>query len=314
MSENLSAPAASDPPELQADWLELLALSKDDKNSSLEDLVREHRRSGSTEAVGDPERIEEITDAGSETSQAVAGDAFSELHDRYRACGGYATGYPFDVSERYIQAKRDFRKSIYTFLLLLSKFGKDAGPPGVDTADIFERVSATAAMEYFGGDRGGAKVYLFGFPRRLSPAGFRNALDDLCRQMGEGGGCRDHPTRKDQKDAKLDLAVWRTFQDLRTGKLIGFGQCATGGDWPQKLTELQASEFCRKWMHDPPTVLPIRLFFVPFRFESKKWDHACIDGGILFDRCRISELARDADDELVASCTAWCENVIGSLA
>ena len=315
MSTPLTAPAASDPPEHQADWLELLALSKDDKNSSLEDLVRELRRSGSTEAVGEPESIEEITDEGSERSQAIAEDAFAELHDRSVACGGHPVGYPFDVFERYIQGKSGSQKSIYTFLLLLSQFGKDAGPPGLDAADLFERVSAVAALEYFGGSASGARAYPFGFPRRLTPRGFKDALDDLCREMGEGGGCREWPTRHDQKDGHLDLAVWRPFPDRRGGKLIGFGQCATGKDWFSggKLHELQPATFCASWMHVRPLVEPVRLFFIPFRAELAKWNLVGYAGGIVFDRCRISELARDIDAEVLKSCEAWCEHVLGAL-
>jgi len=309
MTEPLPAPPASAAPESHADWLELKALRNKDKNSSLQDLVQEIRRSGSTDALDPAESIDEITDTGSQHSQLVAEEALNELSDRVDACGKPDSAYAFEVYRQYIQLRPRHQQSVYTFLLLLSRFGKDAGPDGVDAVALFEELSAFAAREYFGGSAGGAQSYLFGFPRRVDPRGFRDALDRLSRQMGEGGGCRDRPKRKDQKDAKLDVAVWRGFDDGRAGKLVGFGQCATGNDWPGKTSELQPDGFIKKWLHEPLTVDPVRLFFVPFRVEQQVWAETCIDGGILLDRCRISALTARIGKDLRRQCATWTQHV-----
>ena len=309
VSDPLIPPVASDPPEARADWLETLALSKRDKNSSLQDLVQEIHRSGSTDGLENVETLEEITDAGSEQSQVLAEDTFTEIGDRLTACGSAYRAYPFEVQSQYIRARRGYEKCVYTFLLLLSRFGINAGPPCIDAPDLFERIGAWAAQKYFGGADRGVQSYLFGFPRRVAPKGFSSAVDDLCRQVGEGGGCKDHPTRKDQKDAKLDLAVWRAFGDRRVGKLIAFGQCAAGSDWPSKLSELQPKAFCQKWMNDLPAVPAVRMFLVPFRVEQRKWDHVCIDAGILFDRCRIAALTTDLEPGLRKQCAEWSRYV-----
>ena len=309
MTEPLTIAPASASPERHADWVELLALSKADHNGSLQDIVQELRRSGSVEDV-ESDEDEPVLDIGSEKTQIIAEGAFSEIEDRLSACGTDPALYPFEVTAQYIQERpRDEVSSVYQFLLLLSKFGKDAGPAAADGADLFERLSAVAALQYFGGADRGVETYLFGFPRRVAPAGFKAALDDLCYRMGEGGGCRKRPTLKDQKDAKLDLAVWRRFEDRRHGQLIGFGQCATGENWPGKLTELQPTGFCRMWMYDCPTVDPVRLFFVPFRVESATWDQVCINGGIPFDRCRITALTTGIDADLEGECHAWAQYV-----
>jgi hypothetical protein len=306
MTSALVAPSASASPETQADWLELVALSKADKNSSIEDLVREHRRSGSIDGLGDFESIEEATDTGSRKSQQVAEDAFGELSDRQTVCG---PSYPFDVQARYVQAKTRYSNSVYAFLLAMSQFGRDAGPPELDGAELFDQVCAAASEEYFGGADRGAKSYLFGFPRRLTPSGFEPALNDLCAQMGEGGGCKDRPTTGDQNDAKLDLVVWRPFGDGRAGKLIGFGQCATGDNWPGKVSELQMN-FCRTWMNEQPAVDPVRMFFVPFRVERRKWYVRSSAAGILFDRCRIAILSRRLSNDLRKRCQLWTERAL----
>lgn len=302
MTESLPAPSASDPREEQADWLELLALAKKDLNSSLEDLVRQHRRSGSTDGLGG---IDTATDRGSERAQQVAEEAMAELSDRTMSCGGR---YPFRVEERYIQARKNSRKSIYVFLLALTRWGKDAGPVGTDAADLFERVCAKAAEEYLGGTERGARSYLFGFPRRVTLPGFRAALDDLCQQMGEGGGCRERPTTSDQKDAELDLAAWRGFDDRRAGQLIALGQCATGGNWNEKISVLH--NFPKKWMIESPLVEHVRMFFFPRRLELHKWEVTVIDAGIAFDRCRIAALVGRVDSELRSECAEWTQHVL----
>src|SRR5207245_2400230 len=90
-----SEPAAAASPEAQADWLELLALQSDG-NSSFHDLTRVLRRSGTTDALGDP------FDSGGEGTEVLASDAFAELDERYRACGGEQGAYPFEVGEQSI--------------------------------------------------------------------------------------------------------------------------------------------------------------------------------------------------------------------
>src|SRR5262249_49084487 len=132
-----------------------------------------------------------------------------------------------------------------------------------------------------------------------------------CTQVGEGQGCRvDRPSVRDQKDAKLDLIVWRPFSDARPGKLMGFGQCATGQDWMDKLTHLQPQAFCGMWLLDTPAVPPVRLFFVPFRIEKHRWLEASMQGGVIFDRCRIAAHARRLGSDLLRECSAWTNHVL----
>jgi hypothetical protein len=128
--------------------------------------------------------------------------------------------------------------------------------------------------------------------------------------MGEGGGSKNRPTRRNQKDGKLDLAVWRSFPDGRQGKLLGFAQCATGRNWPSKLTEMQPRNFCVKWMHEYPAVDPVRLFFLPFRIERQRWYDDSVEGGLLFDRCRIAAHAARLPDNLRRRCHAWTRHVL----
>lgn len=308
MTDPLVAPPASGSAESHADWLELKALQDTDQNSSLQDLVQELRRSGSIEEIGGV-ATDEVTDRGSEKSQLVAEAALDELGDRESACGSPTSAYSFSVRSQSIQADPDYQQSVYAFLLLLSKYGKDAGPKNIEAVDTFNRLSAHAAREYIGG-ASVAEHYIFDFPRKYTPAGFRKALDDLCNRMGEGVGCKIRPNLRDQKDSKLDVAVWREFSDGRRGKLIGFGQCATGNDWHKKLSDLQPYKFTAKWMYDQIMPPPIQMFFTPFRVEWRVWATHTIDAGIIFDRCRMTALTVGIDQKLRRTCERWTKYVI----
>ena len=307
----LIAPSASDGPETHADWLELRTLQAADRNSSIQDLVQVIRRTGTIETIAPDDEAEDPQDRGSEKIQMVAEDAFVEIEDRYEACGGKRGTYPFQLHPQYIALRADPKKSIYLFLLLLSRFGKDVGPSGLDGARLFEQVCVHAAATYFGGSERGVESYHFGAPRRITPRGFVDALNKMCERLGEGQGCRsDRLTLRDQKDAKLDLTVWRPFLDHRPGKLIGFGQCATGNDWTDKLTHLQPETFCSMWMLDNPAVTPVRLFFVPFRIEQRRWMDVARQGGIVFDRCRIANHADGIRSELRRELRKWTIQVL----
>jgi hypothetical protein len=324
-SKNLSetgirSPCLSDPKEQHADWLELCALRECDRNASLSDLMAALNVSGSYDALIPPEEVDEeyvpsgagVIEEGQETgdafqSEAAADAAFLEVSERLAACGNSET-YPFDVGQNHVALRDDTEQSVYVFLLLLSTFGHDAGPKKEEGAKLFEEVCARAAEAYLGGSLANSMV--FGFPRRVGPAGFGPAVDDLCRTMGEGRGHRERPTSKDQKDAKLDVVAWRGFPDGRPGKLIAFGQCATGDHWRDKLTELQPGDWCRFWMQETPAALPIRLFFIPHRIEQEEWLHTCSLGGILLERCRISHLVRSPSPDLSSRLARWSRFVL----
>ena len=302
-------PSAGDSRERHADWLELRALEVDDRNSSLQDLVAGLRRTGSIDALDDPERQGYRADSGSEITQPIADDAFAELDDRSRSCGN--SRYPYEVSAHgYVQLRAGGEQSLYIFLLLLWHFGKDAGPKSARPVEIFEDLSAIAAESYLGGSERGARAHRFGFPRSNMPRGFAAALRQICADMGEGSLNTARPGLSNQKDSKLDVVAWKAFSDRRRGKLVAFGQCATGDNWRTKVGELRPSSFIWKWMNDGPPVDPVRLFFVADRIGSAEWPSVASDAGIIFDRCRIVEHADAAPAALLRDAVRWSNHVV----
>jgi len=292
-------PAPGRSAEEHADWLELTALGRRRRGASVEDLLGALRRRAGDVAGDGAARARRL--------EAAADDAFAELHDRGRACAG---AHPFRLDGQAVEATRGANRAPYTFLLLLGAFGAAAGPPGLDGASLFEEVCAAAGAAFLGGRRAGARSLVFGAPRRGSPAGFRAAVDHLCEAIGEGGGCRPRIRLRHQRDAKLDVVVWRPFPDRRAGKVIAFGQCATGRLWADKLDELQPRAFGALWLREPLSVEPLRLFFVPFRVDRGRWEEAAFRGGVLFDRCRIAAYGAELEPGVRERCHEWTRHVV----
>jgi len=290
----LLTPAASDPTEYSADWMEFEALRSIERQTSIVELAKLLRRTGSTDALEGPRG-----DAGSELSQAIAEDAFSEIENRRRACG--EGNYPFEVQRGLLRLRVEPEKSPYILLLLMSAFAPTTGHNG--TAVLFERLCTQATLGYLGGASNAVQAVHFGSPRRAPRARLSQAIDALCVGLAEGGGCRRPSKATHLGDDGLDIVAWRSFPDSKEGKLVAFGQCAGGRtDWESKLAELDAIAFMKKWMRTLLIVTPIRLFFVPRRIPEDDWEAAGIDGGILFDRCRIVSCLNELAAELSNAC------------
>jgi hypothetical protein len=270
-----------------ADWLEIKSMLATDRNASRGDLEG-YLRVASFDGIIDGEEIE---------SKIL--EVFFELEQREISA---AHAYPFRIDGGIIRLKSSWNKyPAYVFCLLLSYFGLKETK---EAPRLFESISCQAAKSYLRGNAIG-----FGFPRTELPSKFSDAVTELCRLIGEGGGFHKQALNA-RKDDTLDVVAWVDFKDKLPSKLILFGQCAAGENWTDKLAELQPDAFWGQWMIESViSPVPIKSYFVPHRIEREKWDFVARKAGIMFDRCRIAYWAHEGEMNY-ASHINWVERVI----
>lgn len=266
-------------PLKHADWLELTALLSPGKQSSSGDLVSALKIS----SIFGPYEDEKI--------EIFSTEVFNEIEQRVKSAGH---AYPFELKLPVLHARDNWEDyPAYIFCLCLSYFGWSRRH-GNTLSLMFERLSSIAAKHFIAGNYVKGESVKFGFPRDNDiHKSFKKALVQLCTLIGEakGGG-----ESAQDKDGKLDIVAWRNFPDGMPGKLIMFGQCAAGNDWEDKISELYPDNFCKKWMIEQPASPLIRSFFMPHRVSRDRWRNKVIDGGIVFDRCRLAYWAHNAND------------------
>lgn len=299
-------PSASAGIERLADWMERVALLAESRSLSLEEARGSLRSGGYVEGLERADNIEAMPDRGGEELEAVTDAAMRVIDDRSRYCGH--TGYPFVVSNDQVSLKPDGERSPYAYLLALSE--KWPGPATAEDSPSkdFEEISAAAARSYFNTD----KSIVFGFPRRYDKKGFLDALGHLCSSLGEAIK-PNHAAEgaSDQNDANLDVVVWKDMADGRAGKLVGFGQCATGHDLRigKKDTDLQIDKFVRSWVAGHFVLDPIKLLFTPDQLDAKLYHKICFTN-LVFDRCRLSEHLGALPPSELATYTARLERTL----
>jgi hypothetical protein len=287
---NSKALLLTDKSDVLLDWLEFRTLTDPDKNGAVDELRSQLRITGSEDALEvDGDEAGSIEDWEDPIEAAVT-SAFLESEFRSRACG--EQNYPFTVETNNLSRDDTWADNVYSFLLILSRLGPYAAKLEETGAKLFEELCAHAARSYLGWPQEHVESYVFGFPRRLAPSSFVEAVEDLCQnRMREGCADRKFPNVRTKKDASLDVVAWRGFPDRESSKLIVFGQCATGNDWWEKRNDLQPQSWCGKWLLKHPAVPPLKAFFVPHRVPSERWPELTFDAGVVFDRCRLSHLA-----------------------
>ena len=299
VSENLTA---------VADFVEADCLKRDDRTISQEDLVR---------------ILGKEYDNKDEWLRDFSGEVFSELGLRKSHSGSSGIQYPYQVEKsgamlRFLKDGTD-QHWTYLFLLMATRLNmkSDRDHAGLDGTQLFEQLCAILADRFWGGPCAEVKSHVFGtgragadlkdedfLPTNLK---FGKRVNEICKLIGEGDGFRaKHTDRVTVRDGKLDIVVVRQFNEKRNGQLIGFGQCKTGTHWSIDLTKLRPSDFSAKWFHKTPAVLPVRMYFVTDRVTLRWYDHS-VDGGILFDRCRILEYCKELPTALEKSIAKWAK-------
>jgi hypothetical protein len=291
----LELPNSPIDPILLSDWLELQALISPDGNASRGDLESALRVAGLFE-LDDDERLEQQTI-----------EVFGELEQRSKAA---REAYPFTVNYGVLQTHSNWEGiPAYIFCLCLSYFGWIPNPTNsINPRKLFEQISCAAAKGYLQGD-----VVGFGAPRTELPPSFPEAVSELCKRLEEGDGYSGEPLLNRQDD-RVDLVAWKNFPDKLPGKIVMFGQCASGKHWRDKLAEMWPESFWGQWMARSHVSPLVRSFFVPYRIERAWWRYASGYAGVVFDRCRIAYWATVAGQQFDYSpYLEWTKGLLASI-
>ena len=232
-------------------------------------------------------------------------EAFVEIEGRRIAC---RDGYPFALGvtgNTLLMEERheDHKHIIYKYMLLATRLNmtRNRRHADLDGTLLFEELAAEAAKSYFG-----ARTEKMIFGTSVQSSSFPAKINALCIRMQEGDGFvnRDE-IQPHEQDGGLDVVVWKPFADKMPGKLIAFGQCKTGTHYRHTLTYLQPDSFCGNWLSTPPTIPPVRMFFVTEALPRYNWNRTARKAGLLFDRCRIVDYLDDVSEETLTKVAAW---------
>lgn len=287
-----------------ADFAELLALTRG-KCSATEIQRYLGRLDDNQENVGledDDEENEKISDG-----------MIVEIGFRMRAC---PDGYPFqtDTTGSILEPRDDvdpLKVLLYRYLLMATrlKMKGEKIQSGIDGTQLLEELGARVLRSYLGETRACAEV--FGTARQ---GGFADKVTALCRSLLEGGRFRNlNSGPLNPNDDGIDVVGWIPFTDTLPGKICVFAQCKTGTSWRDKLSKLDPAGFVKKWMSDSIMVDPLKAFIIAESADRGQWHSSCIDGGILFDRCRILDFSQNLDEELVGRISTWTEAAMNRL-
>lgn len=219
----------------------------------------------------------------------------------------------FTINSGWIKSKKDWRQTAaYAFCLLLSLapqydwWVKEFGQDYIEQGELFELLTKESLEAHLSK----WQVYQTGWTRTNTP-GLSQIVTEVANRLGEMLTHTELWAKPGAKEAGLDLLCYREFPDRRVGIPVYLVQCASGGNWDDKL-------------HTPNLGLwrdmitfrntPQKAFSIPFALSQDELMRACVlakgtDGlGLFLDRCRLligSEdwLSREVNDRIIA----WAE-------
>lgn len=295
----ISSPAPTDTRSRLADWLEVVSLAAVRGRATRSDVLGifdllgdDGRAVERDEETGESLEAEILEDARAELADAV----LEELESRAAVLGNL---YPFQIEVRgqnwrvlradeADNAEVSAARSCYIFCLLTSAIrdhcihGAGLAPLTLALPNHFQAIATAAAAGVLGGE-----VVSFGWPR---PEGtpFVPALHDVSKRLRLGTPRDVAPLWSNgrEKDSGIDVIAWRDFADAQPGKLVLFGQVASGHNWTEKSVNSDTPRFL-SWFSEHPTKHYIPAIFIPFP------QHHCCSG------------RDDASFAMVAHAEAW---------
>lgn len=205
----------------------------------------------------------------SQLDEAEAVDAWTELERRAKL---FSPEWPLTLAQDVLAAKPDGDAVIFNYFMCALAFGYGIENEGRKIFEFCVRDVVRALI--------GHPALRLGAPR-VPYRPLKDLVIDYCKQSIEKEG---QPPPATDADLGLDIAGWLPFPDGRGGHVHFIGQCATGQNWVDKVTELNAN----KWRdHVQWAVPPVRFFAAPFVIREKDFRRVSQDAGLVLDRPRL---------------------------
>lgn len=211
-------------------------------------------------------------------------DAWTELRMRAILLGKSA---PYSIKIRRIVKTKSWESvAAHSFCLLLSysiwnsnwssTFGTDYTTQGL----LFEEMTKEAIDLVFTGWR----AHVTGWSRtRIN--GLSAVVEDVANHLGEPMCHSERWNRERGKDAGLDLLLYRPFHDDKVGVPVYMIQCASGGNFEEKMNTPNIYLWSRLVEF---SALPKRAFSTPIAFPQEEFHNYCVRvNGPIFDRYRL---------------------------
>ena len=225
-------------------------------------------------------------------------DAWSELHRRCRWMGKHC---PFRIQGRLIERivtawDATPAHSFCLFLTLalyyrssIAKWIKDNNGNYIDQGNLFEQLTIQSLQAL------GWETHHTGWASGIQTTNFTQIVSDVAGQLGERFVNTPLVQLYESANEKgLDLVCYKPFIDERGGKPIYLMQCASGGDWTNKL-QTPNIETWKKLIQFASS--PQRAFAMPFALEDDEFYRRCNDvDGMFIDRYRLLSPGADGSD------------------
>jgi hypothetical protein len=244
-----------------------------------------------SEPAGWPAREIELEEA--------SGQITDEIKRRQAVVGA---GYPFELSGSRLTYTGTVTL-VYEFCLAVSMVESKQGGLFRTLERAFERLTCRT-VEHFLGDARSYRTGWSGDDAEDRPARFKAVCDEVHTLMGTGefkwGPAPDHPTDPSTrlvKDLGIDALVWKVFGDRRRGNILLLGQCACGGNWREKSSDIKLDDMREYWFRPFTAAPPIRFFSVPIHIpNSADFNHVNTNYGLALDRARLTRIAERGDE------------------
>lgn len=211
-------------------------------------------------------------------------DAWAELRLRSRLTG---VASPFEVEERRVSRRKEWREVPGHSLCLLLSYAKwnrawadQFGSNYTTQGELFEELTKESVKRLFDG----WDVFITGWSRTHVQS-LTTVVRDIARRLDETVGNLERWTTNNAKDAGLDVLFYRSFGDKRVGIPVFMVQCASGGNWREKLRTPDLV----LWRHLVDfAAMPTRAFATPFALPIDEFhQHCAAVNGLMLDRYRL---------------------------